>query len=202
MALLIVPYALHKLLLPLACHSSSLVRQNLEVMSPSSRSPIALHNAIPHMRRGLHPISMLLALLLRKPIVRPIKRQIRNTRMPLDARRLLQPARQIARDLAENGNLALDDVFFRQVLMWPEMFSMKRSLAPSSMTFSQRARAALKSSGRISERKATAPAMKWEWVLSRSGVGFVSDGAGGWWVWLGDLPVVRWRNWMGEMELR
>ena len=112
MALLIVPYALHKLLLPLACHSSSLVRQNLKVMSTSSRSPIALHNAIPHMRRGLHPISMLLTLLLRKPIMRPIKRQIRNTRMPLDPRRLFQPARQIARDLAENGYLALDDVFF------------------------------------------------------------------------------------------
>ncbi len=106
-------YALRsQLLFPFACQFVFLVRQNLKVMSPSRRRPIALHNAIPNVRRRLHPISMLLALLLRKPIMRSIKRQIRNTLVPLNPRRLLQTASKIPRNLAENGDLALDDVFF------------------------------------------------------------------------------------------
>ena len=88
------------------------MRQNLKVVRTRRRSPIALHNAIADMRRRLHPIRMLLPLILRKPIMRPIERQIRNTLMPLDTRRLLQPARQITGHFAENGDLALDDVFF------------------------------------------------------------------------------------------
>ena len=48
--------------------------------------------------------------------MRPIEPQARNAIIPLNPSRLLQPTRKVLADFAEDGNLALDDLLFADVL--------------------------------------------------------------------------------------
>ncbi|KAH0357207.1 CAT1 catalase, partial [Aureobasidium melanogenum] len=84
-------------------------------------------------------IGVLLALVLSEAIVGAVKGKILNTVVALDTSSLLQTAGKVLRDVAEDGNLALDDLL----------------LAAGAHTFSHKARGALKSSSRISDRKGT-----------------------------------------------
>ena len=79
-------------------------------MRPMHRRTIVVR---PTTRHAPHAIRSLPLLRPRHAIMRPVKPQLGNPGVPLDARRLLQPRGQIPADLAEDGDLALDDLGLR-----------------------------------------------------------------------------------------
>ncbi len=74
----------------------------IATMTSTNRCPITLTPTNP---RPLHPIRDLLIQTPRHPIMRPIKPQIFNLMIPLHPRSLLQPPRQLSRQLPKNPNL-------------------------------------------------------------------------------------------------
>merc|ERR1712014_70638 len=100
-------------------HSATLGSDGTLVRT-STRRTVVVGDAVADLLWRGETISEALAVVVGHAIVGAVEGQSSDTRVALDAGGLLKARGNVLGDLAEDGDLALDDLPLVQLLMWPE----------------------------------------------------------------------------------